>query len=278
MSGHTGTMIALYLPDEIAQKVAIPDGESASSMHVTLAYLGKELTDKQKKQVRKVVKKLAVSTGAIEATLGGVGRFSASATSEGRDVVYLSVDSPGVTALHPKLLTALATVGVEPSKIHGFTPHVTLAYVPIADRSPIDRFEPVALTFGALSLTIAEDREDFPFGMSAAEHRAAEVAADLKEVFSIGENFPFTGYGISTPAAPKMEPVVSFPFHTAVAALIWSTSKKILSKNKNAPPHEILRLALDASKAAPNEITPEDVRLLELAISWAQSGPAPSGE
>ena len=38
---HSGVMIALYPPISVAKKIAIPDGEPADDLHVTLLFFGK---------------------------------------------------------------------------------------------------------------------------------------------------------------------------------------------------------------------------------------------
>ncbi len=162
-AGHTGTMVALHLPREIAEQVAIPGGESPESMHVTVAYLGKNLTEEQKSCALAAVRRISQKSGPIKATLGGVGRFSASHTSEGKDVIYLSVDSPDLTRIRPQLLEELAADGIEPSNAHGYVPHVTLAYVPTTARTPIKRFPPLAFEFPCLSLTVADEKMLLPF-------------------------------------------------------------------------------------------------------------------
>ena len=160
---HTGTMVALHLPPDLASRIALPDGEAPSTMHVTLAYLGKDLTDEQKLAALCAVRRFAQRSGVVHASLGGVGRFSASTTTEGRDVVYLSVDSPDITRLRPILLDELAAEGLVPSNVHGFVPHVTLAYVPVDAPTPLTRFRPESVGFDRVSLTIADQQIDVPF-------------------------------------------------------------------------------------------------------------------
>lgn len=162
-AGHTGTMVALHLPRETAEKIAIPGGESPESMHITVAYLGKDLTDVQKSGALCAVRRIAQKCGPIKATLGGVGRFSASHTSEGKDVIYLSVDSPDLTRMRPMLIDELAIEGIVPSNAHGYVPHVTLAYVPTTARTPLKRFPPVEVEFPCLSLTVADEKMLLPF-------------------------------------------------------------------------------------------------------------------
>lgn len=162
-AGHTGTMVALHIPHDIAKQVAIPGGESPETMHVTVAYLGKDLTDEQKSGAFVACRRIAQKCGPIKALLGGVGRFSASSTSEGNDVIYLSVDSPDLTRMRPMLIEELAIEGVVPNNLHGYVPHVTLAYIPTTAPHPLKRFPPVAVEFSAISLTVADEKMMLPF-------------------------------------------------------------------------------------------------------------------
>lgn len=165
--GHTGTMVALHLPLDVAKKIALPGGEEAKSMHITLAYLGKGLSEQQKKMAAHAVRKFAGTIiDGLKVTLGGVGRFSASTTTEGRDVVYLSVDSPALTRVRPYLVEELMEVGLKPSDTHGFVPHVTLAYIPKDADTPLKRFEPIDVKFDTISLTIADEQMSFPLKLS----------------------------------------------------------------------------------------------------------------
>lgn len=174
---HSGTMIALYIPADVASKIAIAGGEEPASLHITLAYLGKGLSDDQKKIAANVVRKFAGTIiDGIKVTLGGVGRFSASETTEGNDVVYLSVDSPAITRLHPWLISDLKEAGLPIAETHGFSPHVTLAYIKKTEDTPIKRFEPIELKFDTISLAIADQQMTFPLKLSAENQKWHDVA------------------------------------------------------------------------------------------------------
>lgn len=174
--GHTGTMIALHLPEDVAKKIALPGGEDPASLHITLAYLGKGLSDEQKKTAASVVRKFAGSiVDGLRVTLGGVGRFSASVSSEGRDVVYLSVDSPALTNVRPHLVDEIKEAGLPISDAHGFVPHVTLAYVEKTDKTPIERVEPIEIKFDTISLTIADERMSFPLKLTGMNLKLYEA-------------------------------------------------------------------------------------------------------
>lgn len=163
---HKGTMIALHLPKKIANQVALRGGESPDDMHITLAYLGKGLTEKQKKAAAKVVRRFAGLALGIKASLSGVGRFSASESSEGRDVIYLSVDSTDLTRLHPYLMELLSQAGLKSGSDHGFTPHVTLTFVEKNEKTPLERFDPIEIDFKSVVLSVGGKRMAIPFQKS----------------------------------------------------------------------------------------------------------------
>ncbi len=165
-SKHTGVMIALFLPRDLAEELAQPGGEPASSMHVTLAYLGKNLTKKMITKVREVVKSVAEMTPYIVGSLAGLGRFSASASSEGKDVIYISVDSPSLTSFRQLLVTKLGEIGVPADITHGYTPHVTLKYVPTKSTPTLKHFEPVPVAFSTISVAAGDVQEHFKLGAS----------------------------------------------------------------------------------------------------------------
>lgn len=164
-AGHSGVMIALVVPQHVAEAVAVPRGESPGDMHVTLAYFGKVGTDAPRDVVdamHSVVAKFASNHEPIRGALAGFGRFSASETSDGKDVIYASVDAPGLVELRHALLGALP---LTPNKAHGFTPHVTLAYVEPLEQSPITRFGHIPVTFDMIALVVGDSASYFRLGM-----------------------------------------------------------------------------------------------------------------
>lgn len=158
-----GVMVALYPAPELAAALALPGGEPAPELHVTLAYLGRRSEVEFRAPLAKIAQALQLITAApLEGVIGGVGRFSASETSDGKDVVYASVDVPGLVELRQSLLLALDVAGAEVANNHGFTPHLTLAYVDPAAPSPLQRLEPRPVRFTNLYLVAGEERTAFP--------------------------------------------------------------------------------------------------------------------
>jgi 2'-5' RNA ligase len=156
-------MVALYPSPEIQAKLALEGGEPKEELHVTLAYLGRvsEIGADLLEELANTVRRFAERHACLEGTIGGFGRFSASESSDGKDVIYASIDVPSLASLREKLVMELE--GLAPAKReHGFTPHMTLAYVGSFEESPVDRLEPVEVSFSALELVIEGQRQAFP--------------------------------------------------------------------------------------------------------------------
>lgn len=133
-----GVLIALHLPPEFVSslELVMTDGSSGADLletvkhgaHVTLAYLGKGLGEDAVEGVLRVAEEVARRHPPVLVRVGGVGRFSASETSEGLDPIYASIDSPSLFRLRAALVAALETIAPA-REDHGFVPHMTLGYV-----------------------------------------------------------------------------------------------------------------------------------------------------
>lgn len=121
-------MIALRIPLPIAQQIAIPGGEPARDLHVTLVYLGDStlIPKKHMGELTKRLKAIASEQTPITGRIQGYGRFN---PSPDEDVIWVGLDSPDLPELRHKVLQAVLDSAVEPAGDHGFTPHITLAYV-----------------------------------------------------------------------------------------------------------------------------------------------------
>lgn len=73
---------------------------------------------------------------------------------------------------------------------------------------------------------------------------------------------------------PNTGEAPGFPFHTKSAEKIWTFAKLLILTHPEAPPTEIVRLAMLKARLPPSDLTPEDTLLLQLAIEWMQNGPA----
>lgn len=159
-----GLAVVLPVPAAVAARVVLPGGLPASELHVTLAYLPAFPAGDASAYTRlrtAVAVWALLGCAPLPATLGGVGRFAGSA-DEG-DAFHLTADVPGLPAIRETLVKLLAAQGFEVSTAHGFSPHVTLAYLAPEAPSPLDRVDPVSVVFDRVSLWQGAQHDDVLF-------------------------------------------------------------------------------------------------------------------
>lgn len=115
----TKGMIALEVPEGTIEPV--PGGLAADEMHVTLQYLGDDVSDQDfAKAIRGALS--AADSGPVSGWVGGLGVFPA---KDGKVAVWCPVDVPGVARLHDYVSGGSRPSGED---AHGFTPHITLRW------------------------------------------------------------------------------------------------------------------------------------------------------
>jgi hypothetical protein len=77
---------------------------------------------------------------------------------------------------------------------------------------------------------------------------------------------------IKTPTA-----AATFPFHTPTANAVWSKAQELSVTDVDKSPEDILKAAIEELEVEPNDLTPEDFRLLQMAIKWFMDGSASAG-
>lgn len=185
---HTGIMIALFVPADAAQELALsPDSLPAGSeatpaneLHVTLAYLG-QVTEAETTELEllDLVRSLAASLPVVRAEIGGIGRFVQE--SDGKQPIWLQVDSPLLMDAQRRVMEWSVGNGAQPSREHGFTPHITLAYVP-AD-APTALIPPPRreIVFDALSLAWGGRVTRFPLQGEAIASNQQELPMTVEK-------------------------------------------------------------------------------------------------
>lgn len=130
-SGDPGVMIALRLPANTADAIAVANGEPADRLHVTLAYLGRlsRVGTEGLALAKAALGTVAYNQGILRGVVAGIGRFAGTESSDGKDVIYASIDVPGLAEFRRAVVCELQCCGLEVSLAHDFTPHATLAYV-----------------------------------------------------------------------------------------------------------------------------------------------------
>lgn len=161
--GHTGAMVALFVPAEVGADLAVDGGEPAGDLHITLAYLGDTAEAAfTEADLVAAVTPVATDTAPLEGTVSGAGRFTG---ADGTDPIWLAADVVGLDELRVAVCSALEAAGIPVDDTHGFQPHITVAYVAAGDPSPLPDPPPSAeLRFPELTVTWAENRTQLPFG------------------------------------------------------------------------------------------------------------------
>jgi 2'-5' RNA ligase len=178
---HTGMMVAFMVKPEIAEQLALPDGEPVEDHHVTLCFLGDRNEtppqDKLNPATSLSVIGTALSTFAQGARpftglIGGIGRFINGGDS---DAVVALVNAPGLQDFRRRLVDILETSGYSVASDYDYLPHITLKYVDANEPTPDivlpgsmladdGGMLPAALIFDEICLAIGDDRYFFPIG------------------------------------------------------------------------------------------------------------------
>lgn len=173
---NSGVMVACMLPKELADQLVVEGGEPSQNLHLTLAYLGKKdkLSDEQKQRLHDVVAAHAKAWKPLDGKIGGVGRFMASETSDGMDVVYASYDAPSLPAFRQRLVEELKKAGLPVNEKHGYTPHITLAYLDPEKQNPLDRVFVQEAPFDKVSVVYGDEVMEYPLEGTDEEDQAQE--------------------------------------------------------------------------------------------------------
>lgn len=180
LQGATGTetsaMVALYPDATVAAALALPGGEETTALHVTLVYLGSTAVDDlDRNLVEAALLVYAAGAEPFDAQVSGVGRFTPGFPA-GQQAwpLYASVDSPALPEFRAKLLEVLDAAGFELEQDHGFSPHITLAYVePPLETTAVTVLTrgvpPWPLHFDTIVLAWGSDRTIFRLGTNDAD-------------------------------------------------------------------------------------------------------------
>lgn len=117
MRVHDGFIVALSVPTELANKLALVGDIPAEELHITVAYIENM---SQIPLVTTLVSSLASEFDEFKVTTVDVGEFP--------DVVYLGVESYELYKFRTELLSKFDEHKVQYSRKFGWQPHITLSY------------------------------------------------------------------------------------------------------------------------------------------------------
>lgn len=89
--------------------------------------------------------------------------------------------------------------------------------------------------------------------------------------------FPFGGYYDSHPGihAQMTRSDPQFSFHTREAEIIFEIAKRRMIEYPEKPLSDVLEMAMAEAGVTWEDLTAEDVQVLDIALNWAQNGPPP---
>jgi hypothetical protein len=90
----------------------------------------------------------------------------------------------------------------------------------------------------------------------------------------IGEATSWWGYSVPNLAMLKtpVNPGPGFGFHTKSAEEVWRLAKVVADENPKEKTVAIIGKAVDRAKVLNTELTPEDMKMLEMAVNWYLAG------
>jgi 2'-5' RNA ligase len=125
----SGGMVALYPRLADAQKLVVPGGEPLEDLHMTVTYLGEDVTGQDPTELIDQLHYVAGNFGPIDAKIFGAGVFNS--TSPDACVVYLVGGSPDITGLFRELKGFVEHRYPGAAEQHDpYIPHITAAYGP----------------------------------------------------------------------------------------------------------------------------------------------------
>lgn len=188
---YTTAMVAFTLPGADAASLAeslssLPAEvapQPADQMHLTLAYLGETgATGMDQARLLAAVQDFARQQAPLRGTINGFGRFLG--TEDGTDVLYASFDALDLAAFRTALAEALEASGCPLASVHGFVPHITLAYLPAGAPTPAIDLPALDLTFDRVDVYWDEQVTAIPLGVpvvAALSETRRGLPADLEQ-------------------------------------------------------------------------------------------------
>lgn len=158
--GHVGVMIPLREDDAV--RMAVPGGEPAEDLHLTLLYLGRD-GDHVPADIIALgdgLSAIAESCPPFNARIAGLARFEE--TDGGRDAVVALVSSPELDALRALVVERAEALGLRSPSAHGFLPHITLGYTPPGVDIGVARAALAAIAVDHVALWRSGDRRSYP--------------------------------------------------------------------------------------------------------------------
>lgn len=128
-------IVLLKIPKDVAAKICFKNDQIEKSdivdpkeMHLTLLYFP-ELHKKDISKIKEILQRFFSIQKKIDGKISGIGAFNRSKENDNKLVLYASYDAIKLPSLRQNLLLELNLFNIYPKQNHGFTPHISLAYL-----------------------------------------------------------------------------------------------------------------------------------------------------
>jgi 2'-5' RNA ligase len=166
---HTSVIVAFWLPKDKASKLVLRKEdvsekatvEKIEDLHLTLLYIGKadDLSDKED-LIKAALESISSKYSTVKGKVRGLGMFAGDGETK---PFYASYDSPELSTIREELVNVMESIGIELDKTHGFTPHITLSYLPLEDEMPNIPIPDMPLEFDKFVLSWADKKTEYHF-------------------------------------------------------------------------------------------------------------------
>lgn len=184
---HTSAMIALRMTEQDAQRLAVPGGEPADELHLTLAFLGAaaDIAAETQQAILDAMGRCAQALSQSGAELSG-DAFSVSAfnpaDAERETAIVLGLGGEQLATVQVAVTAALGEVFTAPDQYLPWAAHITLQYSD--DLALVEAYADrtgAPVTFDRLRVAFAGVATDFPITATPAATAAAELAAQVEQ-------------------------------------------------------------------------------------------------
>ncbi|UVF61641.1 hypothetical protein SEA_APUNK_20 [Gordonia phage APunk] len=181
---HTGGMVALLPTAADAERIAVAGGDPVEEIHLTLVYLGDDLTqtsDEWRQGVQQAVAEVLAEFGemnganGVDGTVFGRAAFNENSDDREACAVYL-IEAVGITHLVEKIRGALGNRAPK-SDFDAFVPHITAGYG--IDTAALYGAVGSPITFDRVRVSIADQVVDVPIGEHAQEVTDAPILGEV---------------------------------------------------------------------------------------------------
>ena len=261
-AGHTGGMIALVPAN--AGELTVDGGEPAEELHLTLAYLGDDVTgwsDEQRDEVLQGAQAIAEALGRpTTAEIMGHAAFNPTGANDREPCAVYLVSGDDLPALKGE------ASAFDASEHPVFLPHITAGY----GLSPAELAYVGPVTFDRLRVALADDVHDFPLGDAADgdTDEPEEGAMADQPTTPDAPDTELTPDGVGMPDAPQP---CQYGDHPAAMSLLFGDDQYVPVCADHEPE------ARDQIEAAGGEVTGV-VEIADDGDNEADDEPEPDAE